>query len=60
MSSFSTYIIGSIIVIGGLAYAAFLLGAPPIWIGVGVVVALGLGIVWGTGRTKTKDPPVQQ
>jgi len=57
MSSFTTYIVGFIILIVGLAAAAFLLNVPQMWIGVGVVVLLGIGIVTATGRTKTKDPP---
>lgn len=57
MSSFGTYIIGILILVGGLATAAFLLGAPPIWIAVGAVVLLGLGIMTATSKTKPRDPP---
>ena len=56
MSSFSTYLIGYIILIIGLAIAAFLLGAPSIWIVVGTIVLIGSGIVMATTRTKPKDP----
>ncbi len=57
MSSFSTYLIGFIVLIIGLAVAAYLLGVPQLWIGVGVIVMIGIGILTGTSRTKTKDPP---
>ncbi len=57
MSSFGTYLIGFVVLIIGLAVAAFLLGAPPVWIGVGVVVLLGLAIIKGTSATKRRDPP---
>ena len=57
MSSFTTYIIGFVILVVGLAMAAYLLDVPPVWIGVGVVVALGIGVITATSRTKTKDPP---
>ena len=57
MSSFSTYLIGFIVLIIGLAVAAFLVGVPQMWIGVGVIVLIGIGILTGTSRTKTKDPP---
>ena len=57
MSSFSTYLIGFIVLIIGLAVAANLLGVPQLWIGVGVIVMIGIGILTGTSRTKTKDPP---
>lgn len=56
MSSFSTYLIGYIVLIVGLAIAAFLVGAPPIWIVVGAIIMIGLGIVMATTRTKPKDP----
>ena len=58
MSSFGTYILGFIVLIAGLALAAWLLGAPPTWIMVGVVVLLGIGIISATSRTKPRDPPV--
>ncbi|HEU4877931.1 MAG TPA: hypothetical protein VFT21_00670 [Gemmatimonadaceae bacterium] len=57
MSSFGTYLIGFIVLIVGLAIAAYLLGVPTTWIAVGVIVMIGIGILTGTSRTKTKDPP---
>jgi uncharacterized membrane protein YiaA len=57
MSSFTTYVIGFVILVLGLAMAAYLLNVPGMWIGVGVVVALGIGVVMATSRTKMKDPP---
>ena len=57
MSSFGTYIIGFIVLIIGLAIAAYLLGVPTQWIAVGVIVLIGIGVLTGTSRTKTKDPP---
>ncbi len=57
MSSFSIYLIGFIVLIIGLAVAAVLLGLPTQWIVVGAIVLIGIGILTGTSRTKTKDPP---
>ena len=57
MSSFSTYLIGFIVLIIGLAVAAYLVGVPTTWIAVGVIVMIGIGILSATSRTKTKDPP---
>ncbi len=57
MSSFSTYLIGFIVLIIGLAVAAYLVGVPAMWIAVGVIVMIGIGILSATSRTKTKDPP---
>ncbi len=56
MSSFGTYLIGFIVLIVGLAVGAHLLNVPDMWIGVGVVVLLGVGILSATTRTKMRDP----
>ncbi len=57
MSSFSTYLIGFIVLVIGLAVGAYLVNVPPTWIAVGVIVLVGIGILTGTSRTKQKDPP---
>jgi uncharacterized membrane protein YiaA len=56
MSSFSTYLIGFIILIIGLAVGAYLLNVPATWIGVGVLVMIGIGVLSATSRTKLRDP----
>ena len=56
MSSFATYLIGFFILIIGLGLAAHLLGVPTMWIVVGVVVMIGIGILMATSRTKPRDP----
>jgi hypothetical protein len=56
MSSFATYLIGFIILVIGLAAAAYLLAVPPMWIGVGVIIMIGIGVLMATSRTKTRDP----
>lgn len=56
MSSFATYLIGFLILIVGLAFAAYLLNIPTMWIGVGVIVLLGIGVLSATSRTKMRDP----
>jgi uncharacterized membrane protein YiaA len=57
MSSFSTYLVGFIILIVGLAIGAHMLNVPTMWIAVGVIVLLGLGLLKATINTKPKDPP---
>jgi len=57
MSAFGTYLIGFIVLIVGLGIAAFLLNVPTMWIAVGVIVLIGIGILMATSRTKMKDPP---
>jgi hypothetical protein len=58
MSSFATYLIGFLILIVGLAFAAYLLNIPTTWIVVGVIVLLGIGVLSATSRTKMRDPTV--
>ncbi|HEY0995787.1 MAG TPA: hypothetical protein VGD77_07345 [Gemmatimonadaceae bacterium] len=57
MSAFATYLIGFVILIVGLAIAAYLLNVPTTWIAVGVIVLIGIGVLTATSRTKQKDPP---
>ncbi len=57
MSSFVIYIIGMLVLIGGLAYGASLAGLSTQWIVVGVIVLLGIGIVTAVSKTRSKDPP---
>jgi hypothetical protein len=56
MSSFGTYLIGFVILVAGLAFGAYLLNVPSTWIGVGVVVFIGIGVLTATTRTKMRDP----
>jgi hypothetical protein len=53
--SFGIYIIGYLILVGGLIYGATLVHVPSQWIVVGAVVLAGLGIVTGVKATRQKD-----
>jgi hypothetical protein len=53
--SFGIYIIGYLILIGGLIYGATLVHVPSHWIVVGAIVLAGLGIVTGVKATRQKD-----
>ena len=57
MSNFAIFVIGFIILVAGLAYGASLAGMSPQWIGVGVVVLVGIGVVMGVTKTRTKELP---
>jgi hypothetical protein len=57
MSSFGIYIIGFVILILGLAMGAHLLGLSTTWIGIGVIVLIGIGVLSGVSKTKRPDPP---
>ena len=57
MSSFTLYLIGMVVLIGGLGYVAWLLHVSTPWIIAGAVVTLGLGIVGAVNHTRRRDPP---
>ena len=45
MTSSQTYLLGFIILILGLAAGAYLIGVSEVWIAIGVVVLIGIGIM---------------
>ena len=53
--SFGLYLTGFIVLIVGLAIGANMLRIPPKWIGVGIVVMIGLGILSGVTITRHRD-----
>jgi len=57
MSNLAIFIIGFIVLIGGLAYGASMAGMSAQWIAVGVAVLAGIGIVMGVTKTRTKELP---
>jgi len=54
--SFWIYIVGFLILIGGLIYGALILHISAQWIAVGAIVLLGLAILKGVQATRGKDP----
>jgi hypothetical protein len=55
MSNFALYFIGTFLVAGGLALTAYKLGASPVWIGIGVIIVIGLGIMSAVSKTRQKE-----
>lgn len=55
MSNLAIYLIGTVLVAGGLAWAANQLGAPPIWIVIGIIIIIGLGIMGAVSKTRMKE-----
>jgi hypothetical protein len=53
--SFGIYLVGFLVLIGGLIYAAVLMHVPSQWIVVAVLLLTGLGIVTGVKNTRQKD-----
>jgi hypothetical protein len=56
MSNLAIFIIGFVILIGGLAYGASMAGMSPQWIAVGAAVLAGIGVVMGVTKTRIKEP----
>ncbi|MEO8201050.1 MAG: hypothetical protein ABI679_11050 [Gemmatimonadota bacterium] len=54
--TFGLYLLGFILVIAGLAWGAVQVGIAPVWIVIGSIVLLGIGIFSGATRTRQKDP----
>ncbi len=52
-SSFGIYLVGFIILIIGLALGAHLAGMPSMWIAVGVICLIGIGILSAVKKTKS-------
>lgn len=53
---FFAYILGFLILIGGLAWGAIEMGAPQLWVMIGSMVLLGIGIITGASRTRVHRP----
>jgi hypothetical protein len=54
--TFGLYLVGFIILIVGLALGAYLVHVPAMWIGVGVIILVGLGVMMGVATTRQRDP----
>ncbi|HYG62576.1 MAG TPA: hypothetical protein VEL74_08330 [Thermoanaerobaculia bacterium] len=56
-SNFGLYLTGFIILIIGLALGAHLAGAPTMWIAVGVICLIGIGILSAVKKTQVPRGP---
>ncbi|HTH43555.1 MAG TPA: hypothetical protein VL528_00605 [Oxalicibacterium sp.] len=55
--SFAIYLIGFAVFIGGVAWALVTAGVPQLYVAIACVILLGIGILTGVSRTRSKDPP---
>ena len=55
--SFMLYVFGFLIVIAGVAWGMDIAGVQSRWILITCLILLGLGILTGAARTRSKDPP---
>jgi hypothetical protein len=54
--SFAIYVVGYLIVIGGLVYLAHLMHIPQAYIEAVAVILAGIGVVTGVKSTRQRDP----
>ena len=50
------YLVGFVILIAGVAWALVVAGVPHLYITIACIILLGLGILTGVTRTRSKDP----
>jgi hypothetical protein len=55
--SFALYLIGFVIVIGGVAWGMSVAGVPTTWILITSLILLGLGILTAVKNERSKDRP---
>ena len=56
MTNMIVFLLGTLLVVAGLAYGASRLGVSQVWIVVGALVIVGLGLMAGIVKTRQKDP----
>jgi hypothetical protein len=54
--SFALYMIGLIVLLGGIAWALIAAGLAVTYIAISCLIVLGLGIMMAVSRTRSKDP----
>jgi hypothetical protein len=56
MTNMVVYLIGTLLVVAGLAYGATRLGVGHVWIVAAALVIIGIGLMGGIVKTRQKDP----
>jgi hypothetical protein len=55
--SFAIYMIGLLLLIGGIGWALLTAGIAQLYIGIALLIIAGLGVMMAVTRTRAKDPP---
>jgi membrane-bound acyltransferase YfiQ involved in biofilm formation len=53
--SFSLFLIGLVLVVGGIAWGLVTAGVPTVYVVISCLIVLGVGIMAAVSRTRTKD-----
>ena len=54
--SFALYLVGFALITGGIAWGLVTAGVPGLYVTIACVVLIGVGIISGVSRTRSKDP----
>ena len=54
--SFALYLLGFVLLTSGIAWGLVLAGVPTTYVAIACVILVGLGIITGVARTRSKDP----
>jgi hypothetical protein len=54
--SFALYLMGVLLLVGGIAWGLSTAGLAPVYIGIACLIVLGLGVMAAVSRTRSKDP----
>ncbi|SHN37747.1 hypothetical protein [Rhizobacter sp. OV335] len=54
--SFALYLVGLVLLVGGVAWGLVTAGLAPVYVGITCLIVLGIGVMMAVSRTRTKDP----
>lgn len=54
--SFALYLIGFALLVAGIAWALITAGVSSLYVAIACVILVGLGIISGVAKTRSKDP----
>jgi hypothetical protein len=54
--SFALYLVGLVLLVGGVAWGLVTAGLAPVYVGIACLIVLGIGIMMAVSRTRTTDP----
>jgi hypothetical protein len=55
--SFTLFLLGLAILVGGIAWALSIAGVSTTYIAIACLVVVGIGVMAAVSRTRAKDPP---
>ena len=53
--SFALYLLGFALVTGGIAWGLVTAGVPALYVAIAFVILVGMGIIMGVSKTRTRD-----